>query len=55
MKARFGDPVYARQFVHGYHLGLYVAAAIAFAGAAVAVALVRKGQHLELVEATAAA
>jgi EmrB/QacA subfamily drug resistance transporter len=53
--ARFGDPVYARQFVHGYHLSLYVAAAIAFLGAAVAVALVRKGQHLELVEATAPA
>jgi EmrB/QacA subfamily drug resistance transporter len=47
------DPVYVRQFVHGYHLALYVAAAIAFTGAVVAVALVRKVRHAEPVPAAA--
>jgi hypothetical protein len=49
------SPAYADQFVHGYHLGLYVAAAVAFAGAAVAVAMMRKGGHLEPAEVAAAA
>jgi EmrB/QacA subfamily drug resistance transporter len=47
------DPAYADQFVKGYHLSLYVAAAIAFAGAIVAVALVRKVRHAEPVPAAA--
>ena len=47
------NPAYADQFVKGYHLSLYVAAAIAFAGAVVAVALVRKVRHAEPVPAAA--
>jgi EmrB/QacA subfamily drug resistance transporter len=49
------SPAWAGQFVSGYHLGLYVAAAIAFAGALVAVATVRKVRHLEPSEAAVAA
>jgi hypothetical protein len=51
----FGTPHYAEQFVDGYHLGLYVAAAIAFTGALVAVATIRKVSHVEPAEAAAAA
>jgi EmrB/QacA subfamily drug resistance transporter len=50
-----GSPLYADQFVDGYHLGLYVAAAIAFSGALVAVAMVRKVRYVEPVEAASAA
>jgi EmrB/QacA subfamily drug resistance transporter len=46
-------PLRAQQFVDGYHLALYVAAVIAFCGAVVAVATVRKHRHVELAEATA--
>jgi EmrB/QacA subfamily drug resistance transporter len=53
--ARVGTPAYRAQFVDGYHLGLYVAAAIAFSGALVAMALVRKVRHVEPAEAAAAA
>jgi EmrB/QacA subfamily drug resistance transporter len=53
--AKLGTPAYAGQFVHGYHLGLYVAAAIAFAGALVATATVRKVHHAEPGDATVAA
>jgi EmrB/QacA subfamily drug resistance transporter len=49
------NPLYADQFVNGYHLGLYVAAAIAFSGAVVAVATVRKVRHPEPSEAAIAA
>jgi EmrB/QacA subfamily drug resistance transporter len=41
------DPSYATEFVTGYHRALYVSAAIALAGAAVAVATVRQLQHAE--------
>jgi EmrB/QacA subfamily drug resistance transporter len=41
------SPQFAEQFVTGYHHALYVAAGIAFAGAAVAVATVRQIQHAE--------
>jgi EmrB/QacA subfamily drug resistance transporter len=44
-------PLRAEQFVQGYHLALYVAAAIALCGAAVAVLTVRKHEHHELAEA----
>ena len=50
-----GTPAYRAQFVDGYHLGLYVAAAIAFSGALVAMALVRKVRHAEPAEAEVAA
>ena len=50
-----GNPAYPGQFTHGYHVGLYVAAAIAFTGAVVATATVRKVRHVEAGEATAAA
>ena len=50
-----GNPAYAGQFVDGYHLGLYVAAGIAFAGAVVAAATVRKVRHVEPAEAVSAA
>jgi EmrB/QacA subfamily drug resistance transporter len=40
-----GDPRYAQQFVAGYHLGLHVAAALALAGALVAVLTVRPIRH----------
>jgi EmrB/QacA subfamily drug resistance transporter len=49
------NPAYAQQFVDGYHLGLYVASAIALSGAMVAVATVRKVRHAEPVEVAAAA
>jgi hypothetical protein len=39
------DPQYADQFVAGYHLALHVAAALAFAGAIVAVVTVRRIHH----------
>jgi EmrB/QacA subfamily drug resistance transporter len=38
-------PLYAQEFIDGYHLALYVAAGIALVGAAVAVATVRKYRH----------
>jgi hypothetical protein len=50
-----GDPAYPDQFVDGYHLGLYVAAAIAFTGALVATAMIRKVRYAEPAEAAAAA
>jgi EmrB/QacA subfamily drug resistance transporter len=40
-------PLRAEQFVEGYHLALYVAAAIALCGAAVAVLTVRKREYHE--------
>ncbi len=49
------NPLYASQFIDGYHLGLYVAAAIAFSGAVVAVTMIRKVRHVEPAEAAAAA
>jgi len=49
------SPLWADQFTNGYHLGLYVAAAIAFSGAVVAVAMIRKVRHVEPAEAAAAA
>jgi EmrB/QacA subfamily drug resistance transporter len=42
-----GSPLFAQDFVRGYHHGLYVAAAIAFFGALVATATVRKVPHAE--------
>jgi EmrB/QacA subfamily drug resistance transporter len=42
------SPLYTAQFVHGYHLGIYVAAGIAIAGAAVAVSTVRKVRHVDV-------
>ncbi|HEU0304052.1 MAG TPA: MFS transporter [Gaiellaceae bacterium] len=45
--------VRVEQFIDGYHLGLYVAAAIAMLGAVVAVATVRKHRHVELAEVAA--
>ena len=47
------SPARLEQFVDGYHLALYVAAAIAFCGALVAVATVRKHRHVDLAEVTA--
>jgi EmrB/QacA subfamily drug resistance transporter len=41
------DPRYADQFVAGYHLALHVAAAVALAGAIVAVLTVRRVHHPE--------
>jgi predicted MFS family arabinose efflux permease len=41
------NPDFASQFVDGYHLGLYVAAAIAFTGAVVAVLTVRRYRQPE--------
>ena len=49
------SPLWVDQFTNGYHLGLYVAAAIAFSGAVVAVATIRKVRHVEPSEAAAAA
>jgi hypothetical protein len=49
------SPLWVDQFTDGYHLGLYVAAAIAFSGAIVAVATIRKVRHVEPTEAAAAA
>jgi EmrB/QacA subfamily drug resistance transporter len=49
------SPRWAGQFVDGYHLGLYVAAAIAFTGAVVAVSTIRKVRHVDPAEAAAAA
>ncbi|MGH3343551.1 MAG: MFS transporter [Carbonactinosporaceae bacterium] len=51
------DPRYVSQFVSGYHLALHVAAAIALAGAVVAVCVVRRlrpAQPHEMVEPLAA-
>jgi EmrB/QacA subfamily drug resistance transporter len=48
------SPSFTGEFVDGYHLGLYVAAAIAFSGAIVAVLTVRRYRHHEqLAEAAA--
>jgi EmrB/QacA subfamily drug resistance transporter len=41
------SPLFPEQFVHGYHVGLYVAAAIAFTGAVVAVSTIRQVRHAE--------
>ena len=49
------NPAYASQFVDGYHLGLYVAAGIAFTGAIVATLTIRKVRYVEPAEAAAAA
>jgi hypothetical protein len=49
------SPRWAGQFIDGYHLGLYVAAAIAFSGAVVAVAMIRKVRHADPSEAEAKA
>jgi EmrB/QacA subfamily drug resistance transporter len=49
------NPAWAEQFVNGYHLGLYVAAAIAFSGAVVATVTIRKVRHVEPAEAAIAA
>jgi MFS family permease len=49
------DPAWPRQFVSGYHLGLYVAAAIALTGALVAVGMVRQVRNAEPSEAAATA
>ena len=46
---------YPGQFTHGYHVALYVAAAIALSGALVATATVRKVRHAEPSEAAATA
>jgi EmrB/QacA subfamily drug resistance transporter len=48
------DPAFVGEFVRGYHHALYVAAAIAFSGAVVAVATVRKMRHAPVVEAVGA-
>jgi EmrB/QacA subfamily drug resistance transporter len=50
------SPNFPEEFVRGYHHALYVAAAIAFSGALVAVATVRKVSHAEhgVVEAVGA-
>ena len=42
------DPRAQSQFLDGFHAALWVAAAIAFTGAIVAVATVRKVEHPEL-------
>jgi EmrB/QacA subfamily drug resistance transporter len=49
------NPLWTDQFVKGYHLGLYVAAAIAFCGALVAVATIRKVRHVDPAERAEAA
>ncbi len=49
------SPAWPSEFVDGYHLALYVAAAIAFIGAVVAVAMVRQVRHVEPSEAAVAA
>jgi len=49
------SPLFAGQFVGGYHHALYVACGIALAGAFVAVATVRKVRHPEPIEAAATA
>jgi EmrB/QacA subfamily drug resistance transporter len=43
------SPLFADQFTAGYHRALYAAAGIALVGASVAVGLVRKVQHAEVV------
>jgi EmrB/QacA subfamily drug resistance transporter len=45
--ARRGSPAFAHEFVRGYHSALYLAAGVALAGAAVAVATVRRVRHAE--------
>jgi hypothetical protein len=49
------NPAFADQFTSGYHLGLYVAAAIAFSGAIVATLTIRKVRQVEPAEAAVAA
>jgi EmrB/QacA subfamily drug resistance transporter len=49
------NPAWPDQFTNGYHLGLYVAAAIAFSGAIVATLTIRKVRHVEPSEAAVAA
>ncbi len=49
------NPAWADQFTNGYHLGLYVAAAIAFSGAIVATLTIRKVRSVEPSEAAVAA
>jgi EmrB/QacA subfamily drug resistance transporter len=49
------NPVFVEQFLDGYHEALYVAAAIALAGALVAVATVRKVRHADAPRAVEAA
>jgi EmrB/QacA subfamily drug resistance transporter len=49
------SPLFAGQFVGGYHHALYVACGIAAVGSLVAVATVRKVRHAEPIEATATA
>jgi EmrB/QacA subfamily drug resistance transporter len=49
------SPLFPAQFVAGYHHALYVACGIAFAGALVAVATVRKVRHPESSEAAVTA
>jgi EmrB/QacA subfamily drug resistance transporter len=49
------SPLFAGQFVGGYHHALYVACGIALAGSLVAIATVRKVRHPEPIEAAATA
>ena len=49
------NPAFAGQFIDGYHLGLYVAAAIAFTGALVAVVMIRNVRQVEPAKAAVAA
>ena len=51
---QLGDPRYPEQFVAGFHAALYVAAAIAFAAAFVAILTVRKHRHHEALAEAAA-
>jgi EmrB/QacA subfamily drug resistance transporter len=48
------NPAFVDDFVRGYHHALYFAAAITLAGAAVAVATVRKLRHAPVIEAVGA-
>jgi EmrB/QacA subfamily drug resistance transporter len=48
------NPAFVDEFVSGYHLGLYVAAVIAFTGAIVAVLTVRRYRHPETLAEAAA-
>jgi hypothetical protein len=51
LKASPGNPADVEEFVRGYHHALYVAAGIAFSGAAVAIATVRQVRHAPVAEA----
>jgi EmrB/QacA subfamily drug resistance transporter len=42
-----GSPLFADEFVRGYHRGLYLAAGVAFVGAIIAIAMVRKIVHAD--------